>query len=105
MPSRRSRDLNMRDPQGGVAATSVDLEQGPGSFGAATAQLGEHELGAEPGVPDEPVSLGPVTSASAQITRQAGNGSIGLASHQTQGIAAWRRSRRAWRAASVSDGP
>ena len=39
-------------------------------------------------------------SASAHVADQAGNGTKGLASHQTQGIAAWRRSRRAWRAAS-----
>jgi hypothetical protein len=65
-----------------VAATPVDLEQGTGSFGAATAQLGEHELGAEPRVPDEPVSLGPATSTSAHVAGIAGNGSDRIASPQ-----------------------
>jgi len=75
--------MDMSDLQGIAAATAVDLEQAAGSFGAATAQLGEHELGAESSVPDEPVSLGPFTSTSAQVASLAGNGSDRIVSLHT----------------------
>jgi hypothetical protein len=83
VPRLRFSRMDMGDPQGIVAATPVDLEQAVGSFGAATAQLGEHELGAKSSVPNEPVSLGPVTSSSAHIAGIAGNGSDRIASPQT----------------------
>jgi hypothetical protein len=132
---RLSRSLDTGDPQG---IESTEVEQAARSFGAAAAQLGENELGAKSRIPDEPESLGPLTSAAAYVAGIAGNGSDRIASPQpstafrikwqwqrnvyrispgkgrplrdalalsAQGIAAWRRSRRAWRAASVSDGP
>jgi hypothetical protein len=80
---RLSRGMDGGDPQGTVAATAVDLEQAAGSFGAAAAQLREHELGAESSVPDEPVSLGPFTSTSAHVAGVAGNGSDRIARAQT----------------------
>jgi hypothetical protein len=80
---RLSRNMDMGDLQGIAAATPVDLEQAVRSFGTAAAQLGEHELGAEPIVPDESVSLGPFTSASAQVAGVAGNGSDRLVSPHT----------------------
>jgi hypothetical protein len=67
--------MDLGDLQGSAAATAVDLQYAVRSFGAAAAQLGEHELGAESSVPDEPVSLGPFTSPSAQVAGVAGNGS------------------------------
>jgi hypothetical protein len=84
VPSLRlSRSLDRGDLQGIVAATPVGLDQGLGSFGAATAQLGEHELGAESSVPDEPVSLGPFTSTSAHVAGVAGNESDWIVSPHT----------------------
>lgn len=80
---RLARSMDTGDPQGITAATPVDLEQAAGSLGAATTQLGEHELGAEPRVPDEPVSLGPLTSTSAQVAGVGGNGRDRIASTQT----------------------
>ena len=81
---RLSRGMDARggDSQGIVAATAVNLEQAVGSFGAAAAQLREHELGAESSVPDEPVSLGPFTSTSAHVAGVAGNGSDWIAKAQ-----------------------
>jgi hypothetical protein len=82
---RLSRGMDARggDSQSIVAATAVHLEQAVGSFGAAAAQLREHELGAESSVPDEPVSLGPLTSTSANVAGVAGNGSDWIARAQT----------------------
>ena len=82
---RFSRGVDARggDSQGIVAATAVDLEQAVGSFGAAAAQLREHELGAESSVPHESVSLGPFTSTSAHVAGVAGNGSDWIARVQT----------------------
>jgi hypothetical protein len=79
----RGMDARGRDSQSIVAVTAVDLEQAAGSFGAAAAQLSEHELGTESGVPDEPVSLGPFASTSAQVAGVAGNGSDRIARAQT----------------------
>jgi len=76
--------MDIRDLQGVVAATPVDLEQAVGLIGAAAAQLGEDELGAEPRVPDEPVSLGPITSTAAEIAGVAGYGSGRIGSHTSK---------------------
>jgi hypothetical protein len=73
--SRLTRSMDTGDLQGIAAPMPVDVEQAVGSFGTAAAQLGKHELGAESSVPDEPVSLGPSTSTSAQVAGVAGNGS------------------------------
>lgn len=77
---RLSCSIDTSHPEGIVAATPVDLEQAAGLFGAAATQLGKHELDAETGIPDEPVSLGPLTSASAHVA----------------GVAADRRFTRQW---------
>jgi hypothetical protein len=64
---RLSRSINADDSQSIVTATPIDLEEARGLLGAAATQLGEHELDAESGIPEEPVSLGSLTSTSAYV--------------------------------------
>jgi hypothetical protein len=64
---RLSRSINADDSQSIVTATPIELEEALGLFGAAATQLGEHELDAESGIPEEPVSLGSFTSTSAHV--------------------------------------